>query len=319
MDQELLAHLRYPEDLFRVQTNMYGLYHIQDAASFYNRTDAWDIAQEPGTVGGTASSPLQNAQGPTVGPARENRMDPYYLLMKLPNTDKEDFLLMQPFVPFSRDDSRKDLTAFMVAKSDPSEYGKMEAYVMPRDRQIEGPAQVNSRINQDPSVSQEITLLGQRGSKVTFGNMLLVPIEQSLLWIRPLYVEAEGTTPLPQLKKVIVVSGDRLVMKDSLREALVSLFGTSPPTLEQQGAAVSPPTPTAPTTGTPTTPTAPGQPTLAQLLGEADAHFTAAEDALRRGDLTGYQRETNLARDAIKRAQDLASPSASPPTTRVPA
>ncbi|MDQ3980487.1 MAG: UPF0182 family protein [Actinomycetota bacterium] len=319
MDAELRTHLRYPEDLFRIQTNMYGLYHMQDAASFYNRTDAWDIAQEPGAVGGTATSPIQTPQGPTVGPARENRMDPYYLLMKLPEAQNEDFLIMQPFVPFSRDDTRKDLTAFMVAKSDPGEYGKMEVFVMPRARQIEGPAQVNSRINQDPVVSQEITLLGQRGSKVTFGNMLLVPIEQSLLWIRPLYVEAEGTTPLPQLKKVIVVNGDRVVMRDSLREALVSLFGTSPPTLEQQGAAAAPTptTPSPPSTGAPTTPTGPGQPTLAQLLGEADAHFNAAEEALRRGDLTGYQRETNLARDAIKRAQEVASGTspASPPTT----
>ena len=317
-DQELQKHLRYPEDLFRVQTNMYSLYHMEDPAAFYNKTDAWDIAQEPGAVGGTANTPIQSAQGPTVGPARENRMDPYYLLMKLPKATDEDFLILQPFVPFSKDDSRKDLTAFMVAKSDPGEYGKMEVFVMPRQRQIDGPARVNARINQDPAVSQEITLLGQRGSKVTFGNMLLVPVEQSLLWIRPLYVEAEGSTPLPQLKKVIVVSGDRLVMKDSLREALVSLFGTSPPTLEQQGAAASPTPPAGPggTQTTPTTPTAPGQPTLAQLLGEADAHFNAAEDALRRGDLTGYQRETNLARDAIKRARDLTNPGATPPTTR---
>jgi uncharacterized membrane protein (UPF0182 family) len=312
MDNELRSHMRYPEDLFRIQTNMYGLYHIQDPAAFYNKTDAWDIAQEPGSVGGTASSPLASAQGPTVGTARENRMDPYYLLMKLPDANDDDFLMMQPFVPFSRDDSRKDLTAFMVAKSDPDEYGKMEVYEMPRQRQINGPALVNSQINQDPAVSQEITLLGQRGSNVVFGNMLLVPIEGSLLWIRPLYVEAEGTTPLPQLKKVIVVSGDQVVMENSLREALVRLFGSSPPTLEQQGGAQAP----SPTTGTtPTTPT-PGQATVTQLLGEADAHFTAAEEALRRGDLTGDQREINLARDSISRARDVAT-GASPPTTRV--
>src|SRR5205085_5293179 len=109
-----------------------------------------------------------------------------------------------------------------------------------RTRPIDGPALVNSRINQDPTVSQEITLLGQRGSSVTYGNMLLVPIEKSLLWVRPLYVEAVGNTPLPQLKRVILVFGDRVVMRETLRDALITLFGDSPPTLEAGGAA--PPT-----------------------------------------------------------------------------
>ncbi len=308
MDDELRRHLRYPEDLFRVQTNMYGLYHIQDPAAFYNRTDAWDIAQEPGALGEGGGSPLANMQGPTVGPARENRMDPYYLLMRLPDADEEDFLILQPFVPFSRDDSRKDLTAFMIAKSDPMQYGQMEVYVMPRHRPIDGPALVNSRINQDPFISQEITLLSQRGSNVTYGNLLLIPIEQSLLWVLPLYVEAEGTAPLPQLKRVIVAHGDRVVMEGSLREALVKLFGNAPPTLEQQTRETPP--------GAPAPPTPPGEPTLNQLLGEAEAHFNAAEEALRRGDLAGYQRETGLARDAIRRASDVASPG-TPPTTRV--
>ncbi|MFN2505792.1 MAG: UPF0182 family protein [Acidimicrobiales bacterium] len=312
MDDELRRHLRYPEDLFRVQTNMYGLYHMQDAASFYNKTDAWDIAQEPGALGGTGGTPIPNVQGPAVVAAREDRMDPYYLLMRLPDATKDDFLMMQPFVPFSRDDSRKDLTAFMVAKSDPGEYGNMEVYVMPRQRQIDGPGLVNSRINQDPTISQEITLLGQRGSSVTYGNMLLIPIEKSLLWVRPLYVEAEGSTPLPQLKRVIVVSGDRVVMKNSLREALVQLFGSSPPTLEEQSGAPATGQPPPPGTGTGTPPPPPGQPTLQQLLGEADSHFVAAEEALRRGDLTGYQREQQLARDAVKRAQEVAAPGAPP-------
>jgi uncharacterized membrane protein (UPF0182 family) len=214
----------------------------------------------------------------------------------------------------------------MIAKSDPGSYGQTEVYVMPRQRPIDGPALVNSRINQDPNVSQEITLLGQRGSSVTYGNMLLVPIEKSLLWIRPLYVEAEGSTPLPQLKRVILVFGDRVVMKNTLREALIELFGDSPPTLEQAGGA--PPT-TSPGGGGTTATTLPpaGQPTLSQLLGEADAHFNAAQDALRRGDLAAYQRENDAARDAIRRAAQLANAAPSvgapapttstPPTTRV--
>ena len=316
MDDDLQAHLRYPEDLFRVQTNMYGLYHMTDAAAFYNKTDAWEIAQEPGALGGTAAAaPTANGQ-PTVGPARENRMDPYYLLMRLPDSKTTDFLILQPFVPFSKDDSRKDLTAFMIAKSDPEDYGQMEAYVMPRQRQIDGPALVNSRINQDPAVSQQITLLGQQGSNVTYGNMLLIPINTSLMWVRPLYVEAEGSTPLPQLKRVIVVYGDRVVMENSLREALVRLFGDSPPTLEEQAGA---PPPTGTTTSpSPTPAPAVGQPTLQQLLAEADVHFNSAQDALRRGDLAGYQRENDLARDSIRKAADLANAQPTPTTPTSP-
>jgi uncharacterized membrane protein (UPF0182 family) len=241
-------------------------------------------------------------------------MDPYYLLMRLPDARSTDFLILQPFVPFSKDDSRKDLTAFMVAKSDPDDYGQMEAYVMPRQRQIDGPALVNSRINQDPAVSQQITLLGQQGSNVTYGNMLLIPISKSLLWIRPLYVEAEGSTPLPQLKRVIVVYGDQVVMENSLHDALVRLFGASPPTLEEQ-AGVTPAPGATPTT--PSTPPTAGQPTLQQLLAQADDHFTNAQNALQSGDLAGYQRENNAARDAIRQAEGLAN--GTTPTTRVPA
>ena len=186
---------------------------------------------------------------------------------------------------------------------------------MPQTKQVDGPALVNSRINQDPNVSQEITLLGQRGSTVTYGNMLLVPIEKSLLWVRPLYVEAEGSTPLPQLKRVILVFGDRVVMRDTLHEALVTLFGDAPPTLEAGSGATTPTT--TPTTGatTPTTLPPAGQATLAQLLAEADGHFTAAQDALRRGDLATYQKENDAARESIRKAAQLATPSPTPTTT----
>jgi uncharacterized membrane protein (UPF0182 family) len=304
---------------------MYTLYHINDPASFYNKTDAWDIAQEPGAVGGTAASPIANAAaGPTVGPAKENRMDPYYLEMRLPDARSTNFLILQPFVPFSKDDSRKELTAFLIAKSDPGVYGQMEAYVMPRQRQIDGPALVNSTINQDPNVSEQITLLNQSGSKVTLGNMLLIPVKQSLLWVRPLYTEAEGSTPLPQLKKVIVVYGDQVVMEDSLRQALVKLFGDSPPTLEQQGGA-STATPSNPT-GTPApgpspTPT-PGQPTVAQLLSDANTHFMNAQNALHNGDLATYQKENDAAAADVQQAGALASGSGTPtptPTSTPPA
>jgi uncharacterized membrane protein (UPF0182 family) len=323
IDPELRRHFRYPEDLFRVQTNMFGRYHISDPGDFYNNTDAWDIAQEPGAV--AAAQPLvpaTNAAGQAQR-AREPRMDPYYLLMRLPNESTEDFLLLQPFVPRSRDDSVKVLSAFMVAKSDPLNYGQLEAFVMPRTRQVDGPAIVNARINQEPEVSREITLLSTAGSNVRLGNLLLIPIEQSLLYIRPLYIEAEGT-PVPQLKKVIVVYGARVVIKDSLREAIGTLFpGSSPATLEQQGAGVTAPAPggtTTPPPGGGTTPP-PAATSVNDLLNEATAKFTAAEEALKAGDLAGYQKATNEAKDLVRRASDAAritsgTPATTTPTTR---
>ena len=317
LDPELRRHFRYPEDMFRVQTNMFGRYHISDANDFYNNTDAWDIAQEPGAV--SAATPLVPATNAAGQPtrAREPRMDPYYLLMRLPNETTEDFLLLQPFVPRSRDDSVKVLSAFMVAKSDPGNYGQLEAYVMPRNRQVDGPAIVNARINQQPEVSQQITLLNTAGSKVRLGNLLLIPIEQSLLYIRPLYVEAEGT-PVPQLKKVIVVYGDRVVIRDSLREAMITLFpGSTPATLEQQGTGgTSPPAPAPPPPGGGATPLPPTFTSINDLLGEATARFTAAEEALKTGDLAAYQRATNEAKDLVRRATEAArNTTGSPPTT----
>ena len=182
-------------------------------------------------------------------------MDPYYLLMRLPGEVQEDFLILQPFVPTSRDDSRKNLSAFMVAKSDPEDYGRLEVFVMPRNSQVPGPALVDAQIKQDPVISREITLLGAAGSgsRVRLGSLLVIPVNQSLLFVRTLYVEAEGTAQ-PQLKKVIVVFANRAVMKDSLREALVELFGNDVPATLEEGAGQTPPGQTPPGQ------TPPGQP-----------------------------------------------------------
>ena len=314
MDPGLREHVRYPEDLFRVQTNMYGLYHMTDPGEFYNKTDAWDIAQAPGAVGGAAAV----APGTPVGQSRAPRIAPYYLQMRLPEEEKTSFLLFEPFVPLSRDDSRKDLTAFMVAKSDPEDYGKLKTYVMPRQRQIDGPALVNARINQEPDISREITLLGApgSGSRVMLGNMLLIPIKQSLLYVQPLYVSSENT-PLPQLKRVIVVYSDRVVMRDSLEQALTELFGDAPRTLEQTEPGSQPPaTGTPPPDGSTAPPT--GDTSRAQnLLTQAVDHYQAAETALKAGDLATYQRENNTARDLVNQAN--AALGASPPAiTTVP-
>jgi uncharacterized membrane protein (UPF0182 family) len=301
MSPEMRQHLRYPEDLFRVQTNEFGLYHITSAAAFYNKSDAWDVSQDPGSgqVGaGGAITQTTNAAG-QVTATREARMDPYYLLMRLPNEPQESYLILQPFVPFSQNDSRKDLAAFMVAKSDPNDYGKLETFVMPGDQHVDGPAQINAKIQQETTISSQISLLNVQGSKVLLGNLLVVPINQSLLYIRPLYVQAEST-PQPQFKKAIVVFGGQAVMRDSLKQALDAIFGAAPPTLEQQAAgAPAPPTPT------PSAPAPPAgaAPNVKALLDQAAAAFNDAQNALKAGDLAGYQSDVNKGADLVRQAQ----------------
>ena len=313
---ELEAHFRYPEDLFRVQTNMFGLYHIGEPRDFYNKADAWDVAQAPDAAARSATlAPVDEGQAQT---SRAERMDPYYLLMRLPDEQREEFLILQHFVPFSRDDSARILTAFMVAKNDRS----LKVYVMPRNRQVDGPAIVNSRINSDPVFSEQRTLLGREGSAVELGNLLALPIEESLLWVQPVYVKAENT-PLPQLKRVIAVFGERVEMRPSLQEALAAIFGTSPPTLEEQvGPRTTPAPPASPGAAPPAAPSAPGAPgapgTVTDLLAQAAARFDAAQEAMRRDDLGAYQRETDAARDLVRRAAQAAGANAAPPPTTAP-
>ena len=324
MSDELRAHLRYPEDLFRVQTNMYGRYHIADPDDFYNASDAWDISQDPGS-GSPAASRQQTAQTTPEGtpvPAaglvsttRQVRMDPTYLQLRLPGDSAASFLILQPFVPRSNEDRQQNLTAFMTAKSDPGEYGKLQVFVMPRGEQIDGPSLVDARVAADSEISQEINILDQRGSEVRLGSIQVIPIENSLLYVRPLYVQSVRN-PLPEFKKAIVVFGNKVEMRDSLQEALVAIFGDAPPTLEQPRPEDEPPS------GDPAAPGAPGAPpgpavsaTVQQLLTEAQAGYDAAQAALRAGDLAEYQRQINLVGERLAAARRATEPAAAAPTT----
>jgi hypothetical protein len=185
----------------------------------------------------------------------------------------------------------------MVAKSDPNEYGKLEVFVMPRDRQVDGPAIVNARINQEPEVSSLITLLSRAGSEVLLGNLVIIPIEQSLIYIRPLYVQATGANAVPELKKVIVAFGGRIAIRDTLQEALVAIFGDAPPTLEE-GPGAEP------------DPGAPGTPGVSEevrrLLDEAGRAFAEADAALRNGDPVAFATKVQEGRQAFERARQTA-------------
>jgi len=294
--EELRQHFRYPEDLFRVQTDMLGRYHITNPVDFYDRSDLWDIARDPGSgeiaASATTTIPPVTPSGPTP---REKLMDPYYLLMRLPGDAKESFLILQPMTPASKN----QLASFVVAHSDPGRYGQIEVFVMPRNRSVDGPTLVDGKINQEPSVSREITLLGARGggSKVLNGNLLVIPVEESLLYIRPLYVVAEGN-PIPELKKIVVVYGNHVVAGDTLRQALAGIFGEAPQTREEApGTAPAGP---------------PVSETVASLLDQALAAYQRAQQALRAGDLATYQREIETANKLVADARRQAAP----PTTQ---
>ena len=327
--RELREHFRYPEDLFRVQTNTYGRYHITDPVEFYRLTDAWNVSQDPGSGRSGDQAQTVTAIDPQgrVITTRSARIQPTYLLLRLPGDEKESFLLLRPFVAASAGDKQQNLTAFMTAKSDPDSYGTLQVFEMPRGSQVDGPALIDSRINANEFISKELSLLDTRGSQVLKGNVLVVPIENSILYIRPLYVQSENrNTALPELKKVIVVYGNQSVqMGNTLQEALTKLFGAAPPTLEQGG--VAPPAPTpgatpAPTTSAPTPPTgAVLDPAARQLLDRAQAAYDAAQAALRNGDLAEYQRQIGVVGDLLRQARETpagAPPAPAPTTTTAP-
>jgi uncharacterized membrane protein (UPF0182 family) len=330
MPATLREHLRYPEDLFRVQTNVWGRYHITDPQSFYEQTNGWVVAQDPGALitAGGATTAVTNANGQVV-PRKESRIDPYYLLMRLPGESKESFVLLRSFVPTSEDDSKKKLTAFMVAKSDPEDYGKLVTYEMPSDLQIDGPALVNSAIQANPTISAQISLLNQNGSTVVFGNLLLVPVDKSILYVRPLYVSSSNT-PVPALKDVIVVWNGQSAMKPTLKDALQELFpgvkaetfegatggGTPPPTIEPGGS----------TTTTQSTTPGTGEPnaTADQLVADAYALLQQAQTDLTTScaagtcDFNKYQQAVKDAGAKLAQATKLRGGSATTTTTTGP-
>ena len=304
MPQGLARHLRYPEDLFRIQTDVFSDYHVTQPSAFYNGSRRWAIAQDPGSGPLRLSStqttqpiPAAPAGGRpvTAAPTQRGRMEPYYLLMRLPGQAEENFLILQPYVPVSRDDRLTNLLSFMVAKSDPDEYGRLEAYTMPIGQQIFGPAQVNAAIQATPDISRELSFLNQQGSEIIQGSLLLIPTEESILYVRPLYLQAQSGTQIPEFKYVVVVYAGRAVFDETLQGALAQLF----PGLE----AAPPPADEPPPPGTPPPPP-PGSPPagVGDLLAQAEQAYTDAQNALRAGDLAGYQQAVDRAAALVRQA-----------------
>jgi uncharacterized protein len=297
MPPGLEAHLRYPEDLFRVQTDHYSEYHVTEPQPFYNNSRQWAVAQDPGsgplqldasTSTPTLVTPAPGGRTAAVSVARKRRMEPYYLQMRLPGQTKESFLILQPFVPTARGEELTNLVSFMVAKSDPGEYGKLEAYQMPIGQVIRGPDQINTIINTTPEISGQFTLLNRSGSQVLQGSLLLIPVEDSILYVRPLYLQGTQGTRLPEFKFVALAYADRAVLGANLNDALAKLF---------PGLSAPPPAPPPPGTPPP-----PAGTDVASLLTQAGAAYQEAQTALRNGDLAGYQRAIDRVGELIRQA-----------------
>ena len=197
MSKALRAHIRYPEDIFTVQASMYGKYHITNATSFYSAADAWTLSPTPGS--GSPSSALAttqtlNAQGQPVSTGQLVRMAPIYQMLQVPGETKQTFTLLDALVPVSKGSQIQTLSGFMIAGSDPGQYGKIKMFVTPRGQPVDGPSLVAARIDATQSISKQISLLNQNGSSVELGNVLMIPIADSLLYIQPLYVQSSRNT-----------------------------------------------------------------------------------------------------------------------------
>jgi hypothetical protein len=258
MPENIKKHIRYPSDFFGVQTSLYATFHMNDPKVFYNKEDLWEV-------------PVHN----------EKTMDANYLIMKLPEEKKEEFVLLVPYTPAKRD----NLAAWFAARCDEPNYGKLLVFTFPRDRLVFGPRQVDARIDQDSYISQQLTLWGQRGSQVIRGKLLIIPIEKSLLYIQPLYLAAEDKGGLPELRRVIVAYENDVVMEENLEKALAALFG---------GRKNIPAAAAASTTSTVK------KTSIHDLAREAAQIFERVKSFQRQGDWSGYGEELKKLEQTIK-------------------
>ena len=292
MPEAVRTHLRYPSDLFSVQAAMLGHYHITDASAFYTASDKWEIS--PTTGAGTPSATLSrtevtNAAGNVVSTSL-SPMSPVYQVGSLPGQNHQQLLESVAFVPAGNSGTVQGLTAFLIATSDANDYGHLSVYVTPRGTSVTGPVQADSEIQQTSAVSSIITLQDQHGSEVLLGNNLMVPLDQSVLYIRPLYVTSTSN-PLPQLRYVIAVFNQDVAISPTLSGALSQVLGAS-----FGGGSTSGST-TTPTGGT----TTKGG-TAASYLKQASADYTLAQAALQAGNLGQYQTDVNAMDAQLKLA-----------------
>jgi hypothetical protein len=285
MPAGIADHLRVPEEQFNVQTRMYGQYHVTQPLTFFNNTDRWTI--------------------PDISTNKQNLpSEAYYVTMRMPGESAAEFLLIQPLIA----QNRPNMIAWVAARNDPGVYGQVRAYRFPSDTTIFGPAQIEGRIDQDPIISAQFTLWDQTGSGVVRGNLIVVPVGDSLLYLQPVYLQSTSAA-FPEFQKIIVASPTTIVWGNTLKEALTTL-------LERQGGATPTPTPTPGPSATPGPTSTPG-PTatpgtggelpgdVAGLVDYATTHFDLAQAALRNGDFATYGAEMDKVEVALARLTEL--------------
>jgi uncharacterized membrane protein (UPF0182 family) len=316
MPDGLREHLRYPEDLFTVQTDTYASYHMTDPTTFFNKTDLWEVSPDPGSgqlsiseSGVVETTPTTNQ--PEAARSTGLRIDPIYLQIRLPGEEQEEFLILRPYVPVSRNNQLTNLASFMVGKSDPDSYGELETFVMPSGRTVPGPSQIDSQILTTDEISSEFSLLGRTGSTVIQGSLQLIPVENSILYIRPIYVQARSGSRLPSFRFVVVVYGNQAKLGTDLLSALAQfdefagIAPTQPQTPSEPGEAEEPGT------------TPESEQTVEELVTRANEQFAAAQDALDAGDLGRFQELIEEVGRLLARAQQAGGggESVSPSTT----
>lgn len=292
MPASLQRHLRYPNDLFSIQSEVYRTYHMTDPVEFYNKEDMWAWPEE-------------------IFDNESARMEPYYVLIELPGSDELDFMQILPFTPANRE----NMIAWLAAHNDPEQYGQKVVYEFGKDRLFYGPKQVEARINQDPTISAQLSLWNQQGSSVIRGNLLVIPLGDSLLYVEPLYLQA-ASGKIPELKRVVIATTDRVIMADNLGLALVELLGrnvlteaglTELATVDGQLPATTSESASAPTNEAVT---------LEELIVQANTHYTNAQTRLRTGDWAAYGQEMEQLRTTLTQ---LAAVAGVQPTTPITA
>jgi len=269
MPQSLRVHWRYPEDMFNIQASVYQSYHMRDPRVFYNREDLWAVPKE-------------------FYADKEQSMEPYYIIMRLPDEEKEEFLLMLPFTPVNKNNT----IGWLAARCDGEHYGKLLAYHFPKERLVYGPSQIENRIQQDTVITEQLALWGRGGSRVIRGNLLMIPLGKSNLYVEPVFLQAEGGG-LPELKRVIVAAGDHIAMEPTLESSIAAIFGTDLP-------------PTEPEPPVPGEPEEPVPADIAALIEEAQQHYNRAQQYLNAGNWTGYGEELDALEAVLARLAELA-------------
>jgi hypothetical protein len=268
MPEDLRRHIRYPEDFFAIQARKYATYHMLEPQVFYNKEDLWAV-------------PRRTIEG------RDREMEPYFTIMRLPEQAKEEFILLTLFNPSRRD----NMIAWLAARSDPPNYGRLIVYNFPKQKLVYGPRQIDARIDQDPVISQQLSLWNQRGSTVIRGSLLAIPVDKSLIYVQPLYLAAAEQGALPELRRVIVAYGNQIAMEPTLEQSLARIFGGTPaaPATATTAAATSAPGAARPT------PSA-----ISTSAQQALQIYHRAQEALRRGDWAQYGAELKRLEDALR-------------------